>query len=177
MSGKWNSSFVFTFYFYFVFVHYVWFCSESCKIGALEKLQTDMFSNYVQQPSVWRDVSRTIRPPSNFFISAASWQNQQKWLCAQWRLRSAWASAQSDQSSLSARRKLGSLATFWAHSEDWSDWVDAQADLSLRWAHMRWFCLEAAHLSMTSLVRNVTWTIIVHRCMNFRSPKQVHLWQ
>ena len=22
-----------------------------------------------------------------------------------------------------------------AHSEDWSDWVDAQADLSLRWAH------------------------------------------
>ena len=41
-----------------------------------------------------------------------------KWLCAQWRLRSAWASAQSDQSSLSAWRKLGSLATQWAHSED-----------------------------------------------------------
>ena len=30
---------------------------------------------------------------------------------AQRRLRSAWVSAQSDQSSLSARRKLGSLAT------------------------------------------------------------------
>ena len=29
---------------------------------------------------------------------AASWQNQQYGLCAQWRLRSAWASAQSDQS-------------------------------------------------------------------------------
>ena len=41
-----------------------------------------------------------------------------KWLCAQRRLRSAWASAQSDQSSLSAWRKLGSLATHWAHSED-----------------------------------------------------------
>ena len=49
------------------------------------------------------------------------------WLCAQRRLRSAWASAQSDQSlrcpvwsesSLSAWRKLGSLATYWAHSED-----------------------------------------------------------
>ena len=39
------------------------------------------------------------------------------------------------ESSLSARRKLESLATHWAHSEDWSDWVDAQADLSLRWAH------------------------------------------
>ena len=41
-----------------------------------------------------------------------------KWLWAHWRLRSAWASAQSDQSSLSASRKLGSLATHWAHSED-----------------------------------------------------------
>ena len=41
-----------------------------------------------------------------------------KWLCAQWRLRSAWASAQADQSLLSAWRKLGSLATHWAHSED-----------------------------------------------------------
>ena len=30
---------------------------------------------------------------------------------------------------------LGSLATHWAHSEDWSDWTDAQADPSLRWAH------------------------------------------
>ena len=46
------------------------------------------------------------------------------------------ASAQSDESSLSAWRKLGSLATHWAYSEDsWSDWADAQTDLSLRWAH------------------------------------------
>ena len=30
----------------------------------------------------------------------------------------------------------------------WSDWADAQADLSLRWAHMPFccFCHEAAHL-------------------------------
>ena len=35
-----------------------------------------------------------------------------------------------------------------AASEDWSDWADAQADLSLRWAHMSfcWFCHEAAQL-------------------------------
>ena len=58
-----------------------------------------------------------------------------KWLCAQRRLRSAWASILSDQSLLSAWRKLGSLATQWVHSEDWSDWADAQADLSLHWAH------------------------------------------
>ena len=39
------------------------------------------------------------------------------------------------ESSVSAWRKLGSLATHWAHSEDWSDWADIQADMSLRWAH------------------------------------------
>ena len=39
-------------------------------------------------------------------------------------------------SSLSAWRKLGSLATHWAQQRRlWSDWADAQADLSLRWAH------------------------------------------
>ena len=41
-----------------------------------------------------------------------------KWGCAHRRLGIAWASAQSDQSSLSAWRNLGSLATHWAHSED-----------------------------------------------------------
>ena len=39
------------------------------------------------------------------------------------------------ESSLSPWRKLGSLATHWAHSEDWSDEADALDDLSLRWAH------------------------------------------
>ena len=40
--------------------------------------------------------------------------------------------------SLSAQRRL------------WSDWADAQADLSLRWAHMPfcWFCHDAAHVSV-----------------------------
>ena len=38
---------------------------------------------------------------------------------------------------LSAQRRL------------WSDWANAQADLSLRWAHMSvcWVCHEAAHVS------------------------------
>ena len=39
------------------------------------------------------------------------------------------------ESSLSAWRKLGSLATRWAQQRRlWSDQADAQADLSLRWA-------------------------------------------
>ena len=49
------------------------------------------------------------------------------------------------ESSLSAWRNLGSSATHWMRCEDWSDWADAQADLSLRWTHthfvgfvMRW---------------------------------------
>ena len=51
-----------------------------------------------------------------------------KWLCALRRLRSAWASAQSDQSLRCA---------------------DAQADPSLRWAHMPfcWFCHEAVQIT------------------------------
>ena len=86
-------------------------------------------------------------------MRAISWQNHQNHLCTQWRLRSAWASAQSDhrpvwsETSLSSWRNLGFLATHWAHSEDWSDWADAKANLNLRWAHRLfcWFCHAAAH--------------------------------
>ena len=63
------------------------------------------------------------------------------WLCAQRRLRSAWASAQSDQSLSFALKWVAKDTSFLhADSEDsdqpglWSDWADAQADLSLRWA-------------------------------------------
>ena len=46
------------------------------------------------------------------------------------------------ESSMSVWRKLDSLATTSAQWWLWSDWADAQADLSLRWAHMPfcWFC-------------------------------------
>ena len=39
------------------------------------------------------------------------------------------------ESLLSAWRNLGPLATHWAHSKDWLDWADAQADLRLRCPH------------------------------------------
>ena len=39
------------------------------------------------------------------------------------------------ESSLYTRINVGCLASHWAHSEDWSDWVDSKADLSLRWAY------------------------------------------
>ena len=86
------------------------------------------------------------------------------WLCAQRRrislgIRPVWS-----ESSLSAWRKLVSLTTHWAHSKDsdplsgqrrlWSDWADAQADLSLLWAHMPccWFYQEAAHFLISFVV-------------------------
>ena len=75
-------------------------------------------------------------------------QNQKDDLCAQQRLRSAWASTQSDQSSLSACRISGFLATHEVHSKDWSDWADVQANLSLRWVHWSfcWFCCAVAQI-------------------------------
>ena len=105
-------------------------------------------------------------------IWAASWQNQQNGMCAQRRLRS----AQSDQSSLSAWRKLGSFASIPnsklihfsvyiitynymrcntisyplnAQRRLWSVWADAQTDLSLGWAHSHFVGFghfEAAHI-------------------------------
>ena len=56
---------------------------------------------------------------------------------------------QKSQSSLSAWWNTGPPATHWAHSEDWSDWVDVQAVLRIRWAHILfcWFCSAAARIS------------------------------
>ena len=59
-----------------------------------------------------------------------------KWLWAQRRLRSAWASAQSDQSLRCPRKESWFLSyPVSAQRRLWSDWADAEADLSLRWAH------------------------------------------
>ena len=42
----------------------------------------------------------------------------------------------------------------------WSDWADAQADLSLRWAHMSscWFCHEAAEIQSSLNYQFQAWT-------------------
>ena len=78
-----------------------------------------------------------------------------KWVCAQQRLSSAWASTLTDQGihpvwSVFAVHSMGSKDPRFIHadSEDWSDWADAQADLSLHWAHRSfcWFCHVAAHI-------------------------------
>ena len=58
-----------------------------------------------------------------------------KWLCVQRRLRSACTSAQFDQSSPCVLWVAKDPAFLHVDSEGWSDWADAQPDLSLRWAH------------------------------------------
>ena len=71
-----------------------------------------------------------------WLIWAASWHNQQNGMCAQQRLRSAWASTESDQSFAVRMQKAWVLSyPLRAQRRPWSDWVDAQADLSLRWVH------------------------------------------
>ena len=78
----------------------------------------------------------------------AAWQNQQM-TCA--------PSEDSDQpghppvwsdSSLCAQLAVKGPMFLHADSEDWLDWADAQAHLSLRWAHRSfcWFCHAAAQL-------------------------------
>ena len=95
-------------------------------------------------------------------------QNQQNGTSAQRRFRSAWAFAQSDQSSLSAWTKLGSLATHWAHSEDYQT-VSLLGTLSFCWfsyeaAQMRswWFLLINVKINSLiseyySFVKNAFW--------------------
>ena len=78
-------------------------------------------------------------------IWACAWQNLKKshvrpvktqiclCICPVWSesLQSAWWS-------------IGSLATHWAHAQWrlWSDWPDAQADLSFHWAHINLLVLS-----------------------------------
>ena len=70
-----------------------------------------------------------------------------KMACAHSELRSAWAFTQSDQSSLSTWRKLGSLDTHWVHSEDSHQTGRMPRLICLRWVQsFCWFCCEVAHV-------------------------------
>ena len=86
-----------------------------------------------------------------------------KWVCAQRRLRLASASSQSDPSSLSEWRKLRSLATHWAHSED-SDHTGCPgwSESSLGAQSFCWFCHAVAHMIVyVSNFKSLNWNVIV----------------
>ena len=82
-------------------------------------------------------------------IWATSWQNQLNDLCA----RPVWS-----EFSLSIWRNIWSSATHWVHCEDWSDWADSQADLSLRWEQRPfcWFCHEVVQFS-APIIGDIPW--------------------
>ena len=58
-----------------------------------------------------------------------------------------------------------SLSAWKKHGKDWLDWVDAQADLSLCWAHMPdcWFCCDAALLCLLN-VKQSPYTDVSNVC-------------
>ena len=51
----------------------------------------------------------------------------------------------------------------------WSDWADAQADLSLSWAHMPfcWFCHEAAHSNFHGWYWKTVGSVLTHKTICF----------
>ena len=60
----------------------------------------------------------------------------------------------------------GLMVSSYGQRSLWSDWVDAQADLSLRWAHMSvcWFCHTAAHLDRNGLLKGI-WKSITKKLL------------
>ena len=74
--------------------------------------------------------------PSYTFLLIYTTENLKNGICAQRRLRSAWASAQSDRSPQSAWRKLRSLATYWTLSKDSDQTGRMPRLINLRLAHL-----------------------------------------
>ena len=159
--------------------YHIWACrpSWSCDLDHLYKLSFpfprklhikfgfDRQSGF-RGEDVWTLLTTTTTDARvRVYYKLTLWARRLRWakngLCAQWRLSSAWASAQSDQYSQPTWRNIGFLAIHKAQWRLWSDWVDAQADMSLRWAHMPfcWFCPKNK-INQTSRIWK--WTRPIH---------------
>ena len=91
--------------------------------------------NTIWQPEVliaiwFKQMSRSTTKPTKWYVRPVKTQINLG-------IRPVWS-----ESLLSAWRNHKFLASHWAHSDNWSDRANAQADLSLRWAHRSfcWFC-------------------------------------
>ena len=107
-------------------------------------------------------------------IWAAKWKKATNWVCAKRRLRLAWASPHSDQSSLCAQWVAKVPNFLRADCEDWSDWMDAQADLCLPWAHthfvgfvMLWLIFGFVMLQLTLLSEPGDWLCSIAMVMSW----------
>ena len=96
--------------------------SFRCSHTQYNRTRGSKTKNHISCPFNWL--------PTHILI--ASWQNQPSDLLAQWRLRSAWASAQSDRVfAVCSVGSEGLKVSSCGQQRLWSDQTDAQADLSL----------------------------------------------
>ena len=79
------------------------------------------------------------------------------------------------KTSMLAWRKPWSLATHWAHSEDWSVWANAKADLSLGWVQMP-LCGGFVMLQLNDRTCFLT-VLNTPNGLQFQSPKMTQLGQ
>ena len=105
----------------FVYICFFWFTLSTFRLIVCSSLN---LSRLVTKPTKWHVY------PAKTHISLGI---RPVWSVFAVRLKKAWTLSHP----LSAQWRL------------WSDWANAQADLSLRWAHMPfcWFCHEAVHLN------------------------------
>ena len=102
-------------------------------IYALEDKQFYVYKDFILISLNWELIRLLEDMQSNHQNLGCDMTKPTMWLCAHWRLRSAWASAQSDQSLHCLLKKAWVLSyPLCAQRRLWSDWADAQADLSLR---------------------------------------------
>ena len=116
----------------------------------LSRRTTKPTQRHLHSTAVAMAIIEVLICSSSSSSSNASWagarQNQQNDICALQRLRSAWASTQSNKLLRCALN--GSKVSPCEQRRLRSDWADAKADLSLRLAHRSFwcFCRVAAHL-------------------------------
>ena len=105
--------------------------------------------------SLWSSTARTSKfigpvhcPNITSHYLSCPMTKPTKWLCTEQRQISLGICPVWSESSLCAQWVAKDPNFLHTDSEEWSDWADAQADLSLRWVHMPfcWFCHEVAHL-------------------------------
>ena len=152
--------------------HVIKFCRE--EDDELREYCLQAFESFVRRCP--KEISPFVTEVScfcNFFIKwAASRQNQQNGMCTQRRLRSAWASAQSDQSSLSTWRKLGSLATHWVHSKDSDQMIWVLTGSS----HFVGFVVRQLILRCDTECDKILTEFSKHLCLEKCRTRQVSQW-
>ena len=104
-----------------------------------------------------------------------AWQNRQNSMCAQRRLRSAWHSPRLIRVFAVCMKNAWVLSSYLlsALQRLWSDWAEAQAGLSVRYAHMPFcrFCCALAHnlgikeIAPTCVSNGLLWFVSCTVCL------------